>query len=292
MFSGIIIHDLVINDAQNDARIFLGAQRINVYLSMKIFLGFISNPIRHIEFENVELNVIRASNKKVNIVEFLKKFKGQGGNVSFDISFNNISGFYEDHRGWGASASFFKVPFSSGSGQIQVNSKTKTMLSFNALIDGSQDESSIQGELSNAGFYYEFDVNSLRTDHWSTYLVPFPKIKVADDFLQISGRLRSNPHSSKKRLLYELTMSFDYLNIESDFFTFPFENVSGRLLLSNRKGVRLEFQEVKAEMKRFPLNISGDVQLDKKWLNLSMASSKPIQSSELFAHFPRTLIVI
>ena len=87
---------------------------MRVFPSPKVFLGILSNPISNVTFEDVQLDIIRNKQKKVNVIEFLKSSKGSSGGLKFRIDFKNISGTYEDSRGWGRKASFFKVPFSDG----------------------------------------------------------------------------------------------------------------------------------------------------------------------------------
>ena len=141
LFSGIEFNDLNIYDSQNKERIFLKAGTMRVFPSPKVFLGILSNPISNVTFEDVQLDIIRNKQKKVNVIEFLKSSKGSSGGLKFRIDFKNISGTYEDSRGWGRKASFFKVPFSDGAGVIMVDSQTKTELSFNLLIQGASSKS-------------------------------------------------------------------------------------------------------------------------------------------------------
>ena len=180
-------------------------------------------------------------------------------------------------------ASFFKTSFSEGVATINVNSTNYTTMELDVFFQGSSEKSRLSAKLKKDEFLYEFQANSLETNFWSDYFVPFSGVKIRDDFLHIRGRLENKTADVNSVLpfFFHIDIDFDYLNVSIPKFSDSLVNTSGAVTFTNKNGTTLTFDKTFSNYKDVPIKIDGYINLSDKLIDLNLKNIDPVPNHSL-----------
>ena len=273
-FSSIVLSNVVIqNSNEYSPSVFAVVKHVSFDVS---FFHFLANAqlLKKVTFEDVSLNVIRNRDKKVNVFDFFDLSNIGHGFNNVSIVFDNVSGEYHDYRGWGRVPEHFKHSFTQGKGRIDVDRDGNLDLSVSISLEEPSGQLFIQGGIQDGTYMFEFDVNQLNVDQWSSYLVPTPLVDVSDDIVTIRGTLTNRDLLKQPNggFYYDIDVLFDYLTLTLPNQKIKGTNLNGRVKLINIDRPELKIDSVIGEYHDLLMQANGSIYFDTKTYDFRLRS--------------------
>tara|TARA_Y100001935_G_scaffold254871_1_gene265416 strand:- start:5232 stop:9908 length:4677 start_codon:yes stop_codon:yes gene_type:complete len=273
-FSSIVLSNVVIqNSDEYSPSVFAVVKHVSFDVS---FFHFLANAqlLKKVTFEDVSLNVIRNRDKKVNVFDFFDLSNIGHGFNNVSIVFDNVSGEYHDYRGWGRVPEHFEHSFTQGKGRIDVDRDGNLDLSVSISLEEPSGQLFIQGGIQDGTYMFEFDVNQLNVDQWSSYLVPTPLVDVSDDIVTIRGTLTNRDLLKQPNggFYYDIDVLFDYLTLTLPNQKIKGTNLNGRVKLINIDRPELKIDSVIGEYHDLLMQANGSIYFDTKTYDLRLRS--------------------
>ena len=259
LFNGIRLNNIKISDTAGQSDL-LEVDQLNINFSFSFNVLDPISFIHSIDIDGIDVNIIRSKEKKINFVTYLKRLnsKSSRSTSALTINLKSIKGKYIDHRGWGIRPSFFSGTFQDGVATVQIQPDGNIKIDLSILPVGSTERSYLNGILNQKKFLYEFELNSLKTNFWADYFVPFPAVKIKDDLLHVKGRLENKKEGmiSKLPFFFHIEVDFDYLNVTIPKFSNPLKNTNGKVIFSNLYDTELVFENTFSNYNNIPIEIN------------------------------------
>lgn len=228
--------------------------------------------------------MIRNKDKKINGFDLSNNGHGFKNIL---IVFDNVSGSYQDYRGWGKATRYFEHSFSQGSGRIIVDDNGHWDFISSFSLAKPSGELSIQGSIEDGEYKIEFDVNQLNVNQWSSYLVPTPLVELSDDFVSVQGTLTNKGLLKQTRLgfYYDIDILFDYLNLTLPNQKMKGTNLNGRIRFSNIDRPELKIVSVVGEYRDLLMQANGSIYFDTKTYDLRVRSLANVDHDYMVNYF-------